>query len=228
MAVDPISSTSAAARASQTTMSAAGTAQKSLNADYQSFLKLLTAQISNQDPLEPMDSTTFVSQLAQLSQVEQAITTNSNLEAISQNLAAMSGLTEAAMIGREVRVPSSDFAVGPDGPAGLSYELESTASSVTAVISHPSGGDLRRIEGLPATAGTRHEIDWDGIAMDGLPVAQGQYQVRLEAEGPEGETVAHETFTTGTVESVLFAGGETRLSLSNGSDVASAEVVELR
>lgn len=226
MAVDPISTT--VTRTPQKTPSAAGSAQKSLNADYQNFLKLLTAQISNQDPLEPMDSTTFVSQLAQLSQVEQAVTTNANLEKISQSLSAMSGLTEAAMIGREVRVPSSDFHIGSSGSAALSYELESTASSVSAVISHPDGSELRRIGGLSGTAGTRHEITWDGIAMDGLPVPEGPYRIRLETADGDGNAVAHETFTTGTVESVLFSGGETRLMLSNGSDVSSDDVVELR
>ena len=78
--------------------------RQSLGTDYDNFLKLLVAQVQNQDPLEPMDSTTFVSQLAQLSQVEQAIQTNKNLESISGRMDSVTAFADLGLLGRTVRV----------------------------------------------------------------------------------------------------------------------------
>ncbi|ETX16321.1 flagellar hook assembly protein FlgD [Roseivivax halodurans JCM 10272] len=200
----------------------------SIETDYQNFLQLLTAQISNQDPLEPMDATTFVSQLAQLSQVEQAVRTNTNLEQISGNLSALSGLSTAGMIGRDVRVPTSEIVLSEEGGASLSYRLDREAANVRATIRHPDGTAIAHIDDLPREAATEHEVAWDGIALDGLPVPAGTYRIEIDATDAEGEAITLKTFSEARVESVLFRDGQTRLELATGQEISPEQVVELR
>ena len=225
MSIDPTTGPAAGPAQQQKPSQAAA---PSIETDYQNFLQLLTAQISNQDPLEPMDATTFVSQLAQLSQVEQAVRTNTNLEQISGNLSALSGLSTAGMIGRDVRVPTSDIALGEEGGALLGYRLDRNAAEVRATIRHPDGTALARLDDLPRGEGTDHEVAWDGIALDGLPVPPGTYRLEIEAKDAEGEPVPHETFSEARVESVLFRDGQTRLELASGQEIAPEQVRELR
>lgn len=94
MAVDAVSSVAAA-----TGNSAADSASQKATVDYDTFLKLLVAEMQNQDPTQPMDSTEYISQLASFSQVEQTIQTNKRLEQI---LAASSIGQAGSLIGRTV------------------------------------------------------------------------------------------------------------------------------
>ncbi|EHS53768.1 flagellar hook capping protein [Rhizobium sp. PDO1-076] len=82
MAVDAVGSTTSATTTKTTTDTSASSASASASLDYESFLKLLIAQMQNQDPTDPMDASEQISQLATFSQVEQTIQTNSNLETL--------------------------------------------------------------------------------------------------------------------------------------------------
>lgn len=145
MAIDPYGATSS----SFTATSDAGNALSQLGEDYQSFLTLLTAQIQNQDPLEPMDSTAFVSQLATLTQVEQAVAQNANLEEISAQLSSLSAISGLNLLGRDVVAPSSEVALS-GGPATLGYRLNNEAQLVTLDVTDGNGAILRSFYGCPA------------------------------------------------------------------------------
>lgn len=82
MAVDGVAATTAATTTSSATGSTAGKAAAKASVDYDSFLKLLIAQMKNQDPTDPMDASAQIAQLATFSQVEQSIQMNSNLETL--------------------------------------------------------------------------------------------------------------------------------------------------
>ncbi len=217
-----------AAAATPTQQSQSGVSQATLTADYEAFLQLLTAQVANQDPLEPMDSSTFVTQLAQLSQVEQSIMTNAHLEGISSQLLASTALSDAALIGRDVLTSTSKVGLGPSGGADMSYKLAANASSVTATILSEQGVALRSFEGLPTTAGTTHDLHWDGNDFHGLPLPAGSYTVKIEAVNSAGEPIAYETFAQSEVESVLFVGGESMLELANGDVIPATSISAVR
>jgi len=206
------------------TASASGSAMSQLNADYDSFLKLLTAQVANQDPLEPMDSTTFVSQLAQLSQVEQSIVTNSSLEAIGQQLSNAFALSDVQLIGRDVTLPSERLELS-EGSGAFSYVLSGAAESVTAVIRHADGTVVREIKGLPTTAGTRHEFTWDGTDSEGLAVPDAVFDVAIEALDAEDAQISYSGYATTRVEELAFQNGEPMLVLRNGDEARSAQVL---
>lgn len=222
MAID---STNAAGSAA--TQSASQAASARLTTDYQSFLKLLTAQIANQDPLEPMDSTTFVSQLAQLSQVEQTITTNATLEGIAAQLSAAGALSDIQLIGHEVTL-ATDRVELRGGTAEFEYQLEEEAQKVTARILAEDGTLLREIEGLAGSAGETHAVAWDGTDRDGLPVPDATFRVEIEASDAEGEEVGAATYATTEVKELTFESGQPVMVLRNGAEAPSGQVIAIR
>lgn len=195
-----------------------------LNADYESFLKLLTAQVANQDPLAPMDSSTFVTQLAQLSQVEQSIQVNANLEDISARIAGAVAMSDVQLIGRMVTVPGDRLGT-PQENTRLSYELMEPASTVSARVVMEDGTILRRFENLPRTSGETHELTWDGRDDAGLPVVgEGPFRFEVVASDDQGESVRYASYTQARVDSVILGGGVPMLVLDNGAEVSSSSV----
>lgn len=210
--------------ATATTASASTSSLSQLGEDYTRFIKLLTAQISYQDPLAPMDSTQFVSQLAQLSQVEQAVKTNSNLESLSAQLGALTAVTGMDMIGRTVTVTSSRAELA-NGKTSNFYELPVGATTVSAEIRDPLGQVVRTISGLPGTAETRHALGWDGTDDLGQPVLEGQYSVTYSAADAEGKALAAYSFRRAPVQEVMFSGGQLMFGLSGGETISADQIL---
>lgn len=207
--------------------SAAGTASKAdsalstLGEDYTRFMKLLVAQIQHQDPLEPVDGTDFIAQVATLTQVEQTVQTNKNLESLSSQLAVSGALFETALIGREITVPSQSFQIDAEG-GRFAYQLASNASSVTAIIRNEAGEVVRRIENLSGSGQTMHDVAWDGKNASGVQLPVGRYSVELASSGGDG---AYNTYMTGRVSSVEYLPNQQLLRLEDGSLVDSGDIV---
>lgn len=207
--------------------SGASVAKGKLDADYQSFLTLLIAQVSNQNPLEPMDSTVFVSQLAQLTQVEQTIVTNRNLESIDNRLGNVEALSDVQLIGREVTVPTDRVELR-NGTATMAYTLSNAAENVSVLIKAEDGTILHERTGQPGAPRTAHAVTWDGLDFEGLPVPDGVFQVTVEAKDAAGTAIAYETTATTRVEELTFRGGQSLLILRNGTDVHAGSVTSVR
>ena len=222
-ATTPAAGKTGAASPAQTT-SAAGQAQGQLGVDYNNFLKLLTAQIQNQDPLKPMDSTQFVQQLAQLSQVEQAVQTNQNLETLNSKIGTMSGLSALGMLGRPVSLASDRIELMA-GTATTTYKLAGTAASVTATITDDSGTVVRTITGLPTDGGSDQTLNWDGKNDLGTVQPDGIYHVTINAVDAKGDAISYDTHPTTSVQQVLFGSGGETLKLRNGAEVSPAEIL---
>ena len=209
------------------TSSNAGVAKEKLDTDYQSFLTLLIAQVSNQNPLEPMDSTVFVSQLAQLTQVEQSIVTNSNLERIDARLSNVEALSDVQLIGRDVAVPTDRVELR-NGRAALSYTLSKDAESVVVSIRAADGTILHEAVGQPGAGRTAHPVTWNGLDFEGLPVPDGVFEVIVDARNSEGKPVGYETIATTRVEELAFRAGQTMLILRNGTETYAGSVTSVR
>lgn len=217
---------SATGSTTATTDSAA--ALSDLSADYTQFLTLLTAQIENQDPLAPMDSTEFVSQLAQLSQVEQSVKTNSNLETLSTQFSALTSVSGAEMIGHEVTVSSDQVELAEGGSDGY-YLLAADAAKVSAKITDPlTDTVVREIAGLSTAAGEMIALDWDGTDDLGAPVLDGSYLVEISAVDGEGTAIPAYTYRKTDVAEVLFADGQIYYGLSGEQNVPADAVLAVR
>ena len=223
MTIDATTSTAASGVTSAQGQAAAAT----LSSDYDAFLQLLTAQIANQDPLEPMDASTFVSQLAQLSQVEQSILSNDYLYQINAELNAAGLNADLNLLCQQVTTESDQLAL-EGGSAEFSYVLAEGATSVKAVIKHADGTVVQELTDLPTDAGQLHPVTWGGTAADGLPVPDGEYSVVMTAVDTAGDPVESHSYIEAGVEQVMFANGLPVLVLDNGIEVSSLDVVAVQ
>jgi flagellar basal-body rod modification protein FlgD len=194
-----------------------------LSENYQSFLKLLVAQVSYQDPLNPVEGTDFIAQLATLTGVEQSLKLNEQMEALRAQLGLSAALSESSLIGRTVTIPSDVIELG-EGGASFGYELGSGADSVTAIISDASGNPVRRLEGLPGAAGERYSLTWDGTDANGAPLPPGRYQIALAATDVAG---GYNTYASFRVVSVSFDAGRQWLDLEGGGSVTSEQIIRI-
>lgn len=203
---------------------AAQASTKGLNTDYQAFLKLLVAQVQNQDPMAPMDSTTFVSQLAQLSQVEQAIMTNTNLEKVVDRLDVSQAFSDVALIGRDVRVQSDKIEL-TEGVASFDYALSDSASSVSISILAEDGTVVRTMPQPVTSPGAPVTMLWDGYDGSGRQLADGSYTVRVNAVDLEGNAIASQVTTSTSVRQISYKDGNPMLILGNGQEIPSSSIL---
>ena len=202
-------------------VSAAGTAGSAMaGGDFEPFLKMLTAQIRNQDPLNPMEGSDFAVQLATFSGVEQQVRTNQLLEQVA--IGQMGGLGAlAGWIGKEVRTTAP---VSFDGePVTLDIRPATGADRVELVVMDARGREALREDIGPGTG----EIDWAGRTEDG-PLADGLYSFKLVSyRGAEVlSTQAVGAYARVTGAEVTADG--IRLSLPGGASALEREVTALR
>lgn len=167
--------TSAAATTAATT---AGTAQKSLTGNYQTFLKLLMTQLQNQDPTSPLDTNQFTSQLVQYSSVEQQINMNSNLNQLIELSQTSGALQSAALVGRNVAVDSDHLAL-QGGRAALRFTAPSAGPVEVSVYSDKGERLAQKL--VTATAG-ENDWAWDGSTDRGTAAADGAYRVIVKTQ----------------------------------------------
>jgi flagellar basal-body rod modification protein FlgD len=192
---------------------------QTLAGDFDSFLKLLTTQLQNQDPLAPMDANEFTSQLVEFASVEQAIQTNTKLGELGE-LVESSGTTSAmAMLGREVTAATDSVGLAATGDAEIRYQLPEAAAKIAVTILDGQGRAIRSLAG--GAAAGENLVRWDGLDGAGSRVAAGSYWVRVEATRADGTALSAEQYVTGTVEGIepgadgitlVVAGAEVPLS----------------
>lgn len=194
-----------------------------LGEDYTNFLNLLTAQVSNQDPLEPVDASQFVTQLAQLSQVEQTVRTNTQLETLTAQISGLLNVGGTDLLGRSVSV-NSDKLLLNNGTADTSYELSSVAQEVTARVIDPLGRVVRTIGGLSGQSGVETPLNWDGTDDFGNPMLAGEYQILITATDDNGDAIPVKTYRDATVQEVRFQEGQLLFEVTGGETVSSISV----
>ncbi len=181
-----------------------------LSADMNSFLTLLTTQLRNQDPAQPMDANQLTAQLVQFATVEQQLSANRTLEALL-SLQQASGLTEAAaLIGRRVEAESSVLPL-QDGNAELRLPGAGTARTARIAIQDGSGAVLRE-ETVPLGAGPTG-WSWNGRDAQGRLLADGGYRVTVTGLDASGGAQSLPFTVTGRATSALREGGEVVLRL---------------
>jgi flagellar basal-body rod modification protein FlgD len=188
------------------------------------FLRLLVTQLSNQNPLEPMDGTGFVTQLAQFSSLEQLAGVNERLEALS---AAQIGLVSGqsiALVGRTVSFRGNQVALEEGGRATLAFDLGAPAR-VTVTVRDAAGQVVRTFERDGLTPG-RNDLVWDGHGDDGSPLPAGTYTFDVKATDDAGATVTADTYGRGRVEGVSYQGGVPRLRIGTAF-IEPSEVLEV-
>lgn len=209
------------------TTAAAGTAasEASGTIDREDFLALLVAQLQNQDPLNPLESAEFSSQLAQFSSLEQLMQINDGIEALKGASTGGGDLDALGLLGHQVRAASGEVEVSDGAHSDLSFELG--ASGAVEVEISTGGVSLGSFSLGERSAGT-HSLALSDL--DGLPpLSDGSYTVTVRSIGNGGLVETVPTFVLGQVTGVdlndgnpaLLLGGR-RISLSDVREVRSA------
>lgn len=194
-----------------------GGAGTRIAADFDTFLTLLTAQLQNQDPLDPLDTDKFVSQLVQFSSVEQTIQTNQNLQTLIDLQSSAQTSNALALLGETV-VFAGDRAIVEDGAASWRYAVPDGASAVALTVIDGDGRVVAQATGSPVAG--EHEFEWTGGTEGGL------YRLGIAAVDRNGASLAAAARSLAGVTSVSTAGGAPLLSTALG-DIALADVTRV-
>lgn len=197
------------AAASTQTPSARGFSQ--LTENFDTFLTLLTTQLRNQDPLNPLDTEKFTEQLVQFSSVEQSIQTNKHLEALIALQSASANETALAMVGRVATVESDIAALTEDG-ARWNYSLPQDAAAVSVRVVDASGDIVATLKGS-GKAGA-HDVNWPGAMNKGGRAPNGAYRLVVEAVDADGAPLDVSVFSRGRVDAVAFDKGAPEIEIA--------------
>ena len=183
------------------------------------FLRLLTVQLENQDPLDPMKNEDFVAQLAQFSSLEQLQNINQTLSTDQQANTgvrqAVDSNTAVALIGREVEVPTDTVAYSGDGSLEIGYHVEGPANRVNLQIVDAGGSLIRTLTATSVEAGNA-SLQWDGRDAEGRKALAGTYSVVPSAFNGQGEAVRISAALVGEVMGVRYEDGAPILTLDGG------------
>lgn len=217
MAVDAVQG-SASATAGASSLSG------SISQTQDRFLKLLIAQLQNQDPMNPMDNAQMTTQLAQMSTVEGINKLNDSFEALLGSMQSNQGLQAAAMIGRSVMVEGNSLvSVGGGAQAGI--DLAGSVDKLVVAVRNASG-DIVQTSDLGPHQGGFVRFAWDGLDDNGNPVAPGVYTFSVSASAA-GKAVSATPYATGLVSGVYLSDVGVKLDLAGMGSYAFSEVKQI-
>ncbi|WP_338609510.1 flagellar hook assembly protein FlgD [Pelagibacterium nitratireducens] len=217
--VDSVSGTST------TSGSDLGNSRKTIADNFDTFLQLLTTQLKNQNPLEPLDTNQFTQQLVQFTSVEQQLKTNEFLEAMMQSSQNSNNAQAVSYVGKTVTASGATTDL-VDGVANWVYRVDAAAENTNITIKD-AAGNVVYTENLSLEAGT-DQIVWDGTTSSGTKLNSGQFTITIDARDGDGKYVPVATEMQGVVEGVDVSGsepyiliGDLRIPLSSISAVRS-------
>lgn len=161
-----ITNTSAVTTTTSSTANEKVAAESTAEATQDRFLKLLVAQLNNQDPMNPLDNAQLTSQIAQINTVSGIQQVNDTLKAVASQIASMQLLQGTALVGREVLVEGNKLAVNEDKKGLGSFDLSGNAGSVKVEVLTP-GGQVAGTVDMGTLAAGRHAFEWDAAAYSG-------------------------------------------------------------
>ena len=209
-----ITSVTSTAAATQSTAAADAAMEQSTGMNKDDFLKLFVTQLQNQDPLNPQDSSQFIGQLAQLTQVEQAYNTNTNLQSLITQASNSATLSTVSMIGKQVQSQGSQVSLQSGSPSSINFSLAQAANQVTVAVQDSTGTTVKTITSGAANAG-QGSVTWDGTNSAGAQLPSGAYTFSVSATDASGKAVTTTPLIMGTVTGVDMTATDPVLSLGN-------------
>jgi len=193
----------------------------------EAFLKLLVAQLQNQDPLNPQENSEFVAQLAQFSSLEAAMGTNTRLDTLATQNQGMANTEVVGLVGKIATVKGSLVTATGSGTAvPVGFTLGAETASTTVSIQNASGKVIRTIPVGPHAPGLV-KVNWDGRDDQGNIMPAGTYAVSVQAKDGKDNAVSVAQETTGLVKSVAFDKGYPVLTLANGMQVPVSDLLKV-
>ena len=208
-----------------TTATTKTAASNSTTLNQSDFLKLMTAQMQNQDPFNPVDNTQMVAQMAQFSSLAGISEMSSTMKSIAEKLNATSASDAMGYVGKTV-LTAGDIAYGrTSGGLAGGIELAAAASNVNVTITDANGGVLKTMSLGSADKGTVN-YDWDGKTATGEDAGTGPFKVIVNAQN-NGTTVASQNLVWAPVQSVSTTTGAAILTLPGLGEVPVTAVRQI-
>ena len=175
-------------------------ASQQIAGNFQSFLTLLTTQLQNQNPLDPLDTNQFTQQLVEFAGVQQQLNTNDSLATLVSLQQTAQSTQALGFVGKTAVVNGSTAALATNGTATWELNIPS-ASDVTFTIASSTGQTV--FSGtFSAAAGNNQPFTWDGKGNDGTQLPAGNYTMTATAKDSANNSVAVTTQVQGVVTSV--------------------------
>lgn len=189
------------------------------NLGQEQFLKLLTTQLTHQDPMKPMESGDFLGQMAQFSTVSGIQDLQASFKSFADSISSGQALQAAGLVGHYISAPSErallsfDSAKKANGSVYGDFDLPSSSPEVTIKIIDPQTSNLVWSKDLGALSVGNHSFEWAGEDANGVPANPGVYKVQVEAK-IDGVNTVLATNITSQVESVTMGSGSSGLQVN--------------
>ncbi|MES2441660.1 MAG: flagellar hook assembly protein FlgD [Pseudomonadota bacterium] len=200
------------------------TADTSQQMDQGDFLTLMTAQLKNQDPFDPVDNSQMVAQMAQFSSLAGISEMNTTLKAMAARLGATTTTDMMSWVGRTVQTEGDVAYPRTDGSLGGSIDLAADAANVTVTIQDANGQVLKTVD-LGAQGKGTLDFEWDGSTDSGDAAGAGPFTIRASARGGDGGTVSATPLVWAPVTSVTMGSDGTPVLTLPGLGQVSANSV---
>ena len=188
------------------------------------FLKMLTVQLQNQDPLNPMDNAAMTSQLAALNQVDGINKLNTSVTAMVAQMQSANFMNLSSSVGKTALAQGSQVYFSGHA-VGMAAKLDAPAASLKAVIRDSNSQIVNQFDFGPTAAGTTDFI-WDGGNDAGVQVASGFYTLELTATDAQGKTSTPTSYVGAKVDSIGLEGLDMKVGLSDGRQILTTDIVK--
>lgn len=190
----------------------------------QNFLRLLTVQLQNQDPMNPLDNAGMTTQLAALNQVDGINRLNKSMEAMVAQMQAAQFVQLSESVGKNAQVEGSGVYYSGQ-PVILGAGVDKPAAALTAVIRDNGGRVIREFE-FEGVAPGIFDFIWDGTDLDGAPVAPGGYRLELQAKDGQGKIMMPTPYVSASVATIGRDGSDIVATMSDGRRISINDIVK--
>ena len=188
------------------------------------FLKLLVTQLRYQDPINPMENTEFIAQLAQFSSLEQMKNVDNGIQDLSLLMNSINNSMATGMIGKDVKFLGDTVNWSGEEETKIYYELPKTAQVTVKIFNENDDLVATLVQG-EQSSGSKLAV-WNGKGDDGKKLPEGDYRFEIDAQDVEGNSVLVATYSTDRIRGLRFDNGNAILLLSN-SEIYLSEIVEI-
>jgi len=193
------------------------------------FLELLVTKLQYQDPLNPMEDSDFIAQLAQFSSLEQLSNIAGSMDYSNEvdylQMQSINNTMSASFIGKEIKADYSGVYLEESGDSVISFTTDEYAEDIQFVIKDSSGSTVVTLEMKDVEAGV-NTIDWDGKDNLGNRADAGYYYVEAKGTDASGNTFTPSLSLIGTVSSISYRNGAAYLKV-NGMEIALGDVIAI-
>lgn len=189
------------------------------------FLKLLMAQITHQNPLNPMDSQSMMNQLTSMGSLEQLITINDSLGKLNKTQSEIARANTFAFLDKDVKIRGNTVEVTRGRSSGVQFQIPSGADTVRLTVIGANGEAVRSIN-LGAHSAGMHPVAWDGLDKQGNLAPDGKYRFQIVAKDPDNRQLPVDVFRQGKVSGVKFGAGSPKLNIG-GEEIDLKDVIEM-